>query len=294
MVAQTRNRETRLNEDLRFDYTTIGHVTIDVLEDGSRRAGGGAFYSALQAARLGQRTRIITQGRAAEIEALLEPYRDELDVEILAAEQTTTLQTRGSGATRKQSLLAWAGPISAELDVSSAIVHLAPVARETPLSWSGRSDFIGLTPQGLLREWPPGGGEISLTPPADGVETLAARCDALVLSANERASCTGLIAAASDAGAAVLITDGPAPTTLVLAGGATLARDVRAVPAGGDDLGAGDVFAAALFVELARSRGALEATDFANAASAVRMQGLGAAAIGDRGTIEARLVSALR
>ena len=48
---------------LRFDYATVGHVTVDVLPDGSRRAGGAAFYSALQAARLGLRTLVITRGR---------------------------------------------------------------------------------------------------------------------------------------------------------------------------------------------------------------------------------------
>ena len=112
MVAQTRTRGRRLSPEPRFDYTTIGHVTIDVLADGSRRAGGAAFYSALQAARLGQRTRIITQGVPAEIEALLEPYRDEFELEIIAAAQTTTLDTRGEGSGRTQRLLAWAGPIA--------------------------------------------------------------------------------------------------------------------------------------------------------------------------------------
>ena len=48
---------------MQFDYTTVGHVTIDVLDDGSRRAGGTAFYSALQAARLGRRALIVTRGR---------------------------------------------------------------------------------------------------------------------------------------------------------------------------------------------------------------------------------------
>ncbi|MCW3069750.1 MAG: hypothetical protein JWL67_2375, partial [Solirubrobacterales bacterium] len=67
-----------------FDYTTLGHVTVDVLEDGSRQPGGTAFYSALQAARLGRRTQILTRGRAEELEALLEPYRSELEVTVLA------------------------------------------------------------------------------------------------------------------------------------------------------------------------------------------------------------------
>ena len=51
----------------RFDYTTVGHVTADVLADGARRAGGSAFYSALQAARLGRRALIITQGVGADV-----------------------------------------------------------------------------------------------------------------------------------------------------------------------------------------------------------------------------------
>src|SRR2546429_8874944 len=59
----------------RFDYTTVGHVTIDVLADGSRRPGGTAFYSALQASRLGLRALILTRGAVPEIERLLEPYR---------------------------------------------------------------------------------------------------------------------------------------------------------------------------------------------------------------------------
>jgi hypothetical protein len=41
-----------------------------------------------------------------EIERLLEPYRGELELEIQPAERTTTLETSGSGATRRQRLLA--------------------------------------------------------------------------------------------------------------------------------------------------------------------------------------------
>ena len=56
-----------------------------------------------------------------------------------------------------------------------------------------------------------------------------------------------------------------------------------------DDLGAGDVFAAAFFVALSEARSPLEAARFANAAAAVRMSGTGAGAIGDRSAIERRL-----
>jgi sugar/nucleoside kinase (ribokinase family) len=56
-----------------------------------------------------------------------------------------------------------------------------------------------------------------------------------------------------------------------------------------DDVGAGDVFAAAFFVALHEGRPARAAAAFANAAAAVRIAGAGAGAIGDRAAIEARL-----
>ncbi len=71
----------------RYDYVTVGHVTCDAVEHPTGRTisqpGGTAFYSALQAARLGMRTLIVTQGVPGEIEALLAPYRDELELHVI-------------------------------------------------------------------------------------------------------------------------------------------------------------------------------------------------------------------
>jgi 1D-myo-inositol 3-kinase len=276
----------------RFDYTTVGHVTVDVMADGSRRVGGTAFYSALQAARLGLRTRILTRGRVDEIEALLAPYRRELQLEILPAPHTTTLHTSGSGAARTQRVLAWAGTIDdhQQLELSSAVVHLAPVARETPSSWLGDCRFVGLTPQGLARHWAGPQEPISLAPPTPIAESVADLCDAVVVSEHERSSCGALLERAAAAGAIVAVTDGAAPTTLELPGGSVLTLDVPEIGAAVDDLGAGDVFAAAFFVALAvDGRSTVDAAAFATAAAAVRMKGMGPGAVGDRGAIEARL-----
>jgi hypothetical protein len=273
---------------LQFDYTTVGHVTIDVLADGTRRAGGGAFYSALQAARLGQRTQIVTQGVASEIEGLLEPYRDELALQVLPAPATTALATSGTGAARIQRVLAWAGPIERELVLDTAILHLAPVAREIPTRWSGRSDFVGLTPQGLARSWPEQGAPFLSATPAPASLALAAGADGVVLSELERASCGELIARAVAGGAVVAITDGANPCT-ILAADATSRVEVPALENPLEDLGAGDVFAAALFVSLAAGRAPEAAARFASAAAGVRMSGLGASAIGDRAAIERRV-----
>jgi len=290
-----------LNGDLHFDYTTVGHVTIDVLADGTRRAGGSAFYSALQAARLGKRTRIVTQGVRGEIEALLEPYRDELQLCVLSAASTTTLLTRGSGAARSQRVLAWAGPIAhpPALELDTEILHLAPVARELSGAWATDAwagsrrpaRFVGLTPQGLARAWSDGDGvgQIEQAPPDADAERLARRCHAIVLSDYERGRCARVIASASAAGALVAVTAGGEPTTILLPGGQSLTLDVAPLQQPRDDLGAGDVFAAAFFIALSDGRTPREAGEFANAAAAVRMRGEGARAIGGRAEIEARL-----
>ena len=289
-----------------FDYTTVGHVTVDALTDGSRRPGGSAFYSALQAARLGQRTLILTQGSPGEIERLIEPYREEIELRVLPSPATTTLATSVQPATfahgereqRTQRVLAWAGRI-AEVTVDTAVLHLAPVARETPRAWSGRADFVGITPQGLARAWDGDehGGARSAADDEHramrsvpvGRGALAGGCDALVLSEHERASCAELISAAGEVGAVVAITAGARPTTILTPDGREAHVAVPTVARPRDDLGAGDVFAAAFFVALAEGQPSARAAAFATAAAAVRVSGEGADAIGDREAIEQRL-----
>jgi pfkB family carbohydrate kinase len=279
---------------LQFGYTAVGHVTIDVMQDGTSQPGGTAFYGALQASRLGRRSLIVTQGVPGEIEALLEPYMPELELLVIPAAQTTTLQTSGWGAERQQRVLAWAGPMPAELEIDSEILHLAPVASEGPAAWAGRAAFVGLTPQGLIRRWREPRGEVSLLAPGSTeatprLQALAGRCNAIVLSEQERAGCGPLIEAAVATGAVVAVTDGPRPATLLHADGSSEELEVPAIPDPGEDLGAGDVFAAAFFLALAEGRSPREAGVWANAAAAVRMHGHGAQAIGGTAAIESRI-----
>jgi sugar/nucleoside kinase (ribokinase family) len=261
-----------------FDYVTVGHVTVDVTApDGSRRPGGGAFYSALQAARLGQRTLIVTKGVQEELEELLAPYRGELEVQVLPAEQTTTFATAGMGARRRQRVLAWAGAITEPLEVNTSILHLAAVARETPSSWQGRAEFVGITPQGLVRKWDES-GEMSLAPLAPGA--LPARFDAAVLSEAELRCCQSLGAEAINR-ALLAVTAGSQPTLVHLQDGTVQAAPAPFVEHPRDDLGAGDVFAAAFFVALRDGRSPLDAVAYGNAAAGVRIAGVGPEAIGD-------------
>lgn len=292
-----------------FDYVTVGHVTCDVIEDapGGPRAqpGGGAFYSALQAARLGLRALILTTGVRAEIERLLEPFRAEFDVRVTRSDRTTTLATRGSGGHRVQRVRAWAGPVLAEpLGVSAEIVHFAPVARELTasnrLAWADLTDgakLVALTPQGLVRGW---GDDGWISPAPLDLAALPTRVDAAVLNQKERESCQVLLSHEDvhGRGAVVAVTAGGAPVELHLPRTA-VARNaisrspvlVEPVAAGDvrDDLGAGDVFAAAFFVALARGDTPETAARRGSAAAAVRMSGEGPAAIGDTAAIDALL-----
>jgi hypothetical protein len=294
-----------------FDYVTVGHVTVDVLAaDSSRRPGGGAFYSALQAARLGLRTLIVTQGSRPELEALLAPYRSELELCILPAPATTTLRTSWSGAQRSQRLLAWAGPIVQTIEVDTRILHFAPVAREITGAWHGHADFVGLTPQGLVRGWDRDGeprrdGEsrggnasesgaeiVSTALPSDRdlLNALLPReCSAVVISEQERAACEPLLTMAAANGAVLAITAGPGATSVRPPGGEVTRVSAPVVTELRDDLGAGDVFAAAFFVALYEGLSPERAAVRGNAAAGIRVEGVGAGAIAERGAIEGLL-----
>lgn len=281
-----------------YDYVTIGHVTLDVIEDhpAGRRSqpGGGAFYSALQAARLGLRALIVTKGVPAEIEAVLEPYREEVDVYVLPAQSTTTLATWGSGGARVQSVRAWAGaieePLAERLAAQTSIVHFAPVARETTSQTWIDGAFVGLTPQGLVRRWGADGRIRSATLHAS---MLPRRLDAVVLGENEREDCAPLLDHGLSSGRVVAaVTAGSGPIELRLADGTTRQVGPIAVDRAHEDLGAGDVFAAAFFVALQRAEPPASAARFASAAAAVRVAGEGPAAIGRREDVE-RLLSSL-
>jgi sugar/nucleoside kinase (ribokinase family) len=278
-----------VKEALQFDYTAVGHVTVDVLSDDSRHPGGSAFYSALQAARLGQRTLILTRGVPREIEELLEPYGGELELRVLRAPRTTTLETSGWGASRSQRVLAWAGPIEHRGRLETGILHLAPVAGELGGRWRAPGAYVGLTPQGMIRRWPRAGGVVSPAPPSPWSVELAGHCDALVLSREERPICTPMIERTLQGGGLVLVTAESHPTRVLLGDGSSLEVEVPPIREPLEDLGAGDVFAAACFVELAQGADPGGAAALATAAAAVRMQGVGAGAIGDLAAIRARL-----
>ena len=85
------------------------------------------------------------------------------------------------------------------------------------------------------------------------------------------------------------ITAGPGATSVQPPGGECIRVQAPAVAEPREDLGAGDVFAAAFFVALHEGLPPERAAGFAGAAAGIRIEGSGADAIGNRSAIEARL-----
>ena len=115
-----------------------------------------------------------------------------------------------------------------------------------------------------------------------------------MISSAERDSCAALLREAdagdsSQCGALVAVTDADGPTQLLPGRGDSAFVPVPRVVQARDDLGAGDVFAAAFFVALAEGSTPQLAATFASAAAAVRIAGEGPSAIGDRSAIQARV-----
>jgi hypothetical protein len=305
---------------LDFDYVVVGHLTVDAIVDSDgrprRQAGGGALYSGLQAARLGLRTLILTSGQERELQPLIAPFAGEITIRIAPASQSTTFETRGSGPARVQRLRALADPVRPEgfageagrsatatarfatgaegsatraegsatgaLPARASILHLAPVARETPSSWPCEASLVGLTAQGLVRRFDRT-GKVSPCPldPA----TMPRRIDAAVIAESERSSAGALFERVP----IVAVTDGEGPTTVHLGDRSAVRVAPRPLSGAHDDLGAGDVFAAAFFIALRDGLTPAQAAMRGNAAAAVRISGQGPDAVGDRTAIERRL-----
>lgn len=268
-------------------YLAVGHVTIDLL-GGEAQPGGTALYAALQAARLGLEATIVTRGEPAQLREMLSPFAPEVELIVQPADETTTFETEGSALSRRQRLRAWAGPIDARALPAAEILHLAPVAAEVPAAVPGAWPFVGVTPQGFARRWDGIGAHVTARRANARLALAAGRCDAVVVSSIERDSCAELVDAALAAGAVAAVTAGAEATELLASAGAQTVP-VEPVPDPVDDLGAGDVYAAVLFVALARGARPADAARSAAAAASLRMAGAGPAAVATRAAIEARV-----
>ena len=275
------------------DYLAVGHITIDLSPDGSPVLGGTALYSALTAARFGLRAAVLTRGlftgHGEAITEALNRFAGEVDIVLQNAPQPTVFTNTTVAGRRLQTIHSWAGRIDLSGVPpqwrSTSIVHLAPVAQEIDPRQVGRLNpaFLGVTPQGWMRRWPTEQhGSVTLNQLRLPSELLG-RIDAMVVNSAEQALARDVIDAVGARGV-VAITRGPQGAEILDRG---RSFDVPSIPVRAvDDAGAGDVFAAALFILRADQESTIASARAAAVAAGLRIQHPGPDAVPTREDVE--------
>lgn len=263
-------------------YLIVGHVAKDLTPAGSQ-LGGTASFSALTVCALGYTPGIVTAAAPdLDLSAL-----DGLPLACAASPDSTTFENIYGPAGRTQFLRARAAPLTAESIplnwLRAPMVHLAPLAQEVDPGMAAglNGGFLGLTPQGWLREWD-AQGRVShnLAWPA-ALDTLR-QAHATVLSIADLGREWGMAEQWAKAARVLVVTEGAAGCTVFVHGQGT--RQFRAPPVTEvDPTGAGDVFAAAFFVNLYETDDPWASARFANhvAARSVTRPGLAGVPAGE-------------
>ncbi|HEX2698345.1 MAG TPA: PfkB family carbohydrate kinase, partial [Anaerolineales bacterium] len=255
------------------DYLAIGHVTED-LTPGGTRLGGTVTFAALTARALGLRAGILT---AASEQTSLKALQGIAIINV-PSERNTTFENIYMDGKRRQILHHQAAPISFESVPeawrTSPVIHLGPVAQEVNphLPKYFAASLIGLTPQGWMRTWNDAGEVIPCK--WESAETLLPQASAVVISRADVGGDEELIEAMAHETSILVVTEGSAGSVLYWNGDRRRFRAPKMEEV--DATGAGDIFAAAFFIRLFRTRDPWEACRFATqlAARSVTRVGL--------------------
>lgn len=242
------------------DYLVMGHVAHDLTPEGPR-LGGTAAYSALTALALGMRVGIMT---ASGPETSLEALRD-ISVIAFNSPQSTTFENIYTNHVRIQYLRAQAVGLDFNNVPHSwrkaSIIHLGPIANEMasvlPAGFS--PTLLGITPQGWMRQWD-AENRVSSSEWTDAAPALA-HAGAVVISREDVAGNDGLIEHMAQQTRVLAVTEGAAGSVLYWHGDRRRFRAPEVPEV--DATGAGDIFAAAFFIRLFKTRDPWEAARFA-------------------------------
>lgn len=239
-----------------IDYLVIGHLACDRTPQGNQ-LGGTAAYAALTADALGQRTGIITAtGRDLPLTSIQHLPRAGVQVE-----QSTTFENVYTSTGRTQTLHHHAQNLTSHLLPAlwqtTPVVHFGPIVHEidTDLLDCFPASFVGLTPQGWLRQWD-GTGRVSPGEWPDAARILS-KVDAAVLSVEDVAGDEKIIEEMANVCRVFVVTEGARGARLFVNGAATRVGTLPVTEL--DATGAGDIFAAAFFIHLQRTGNPFEA-----------------------------------
>ncbi len=267
------------------DYLAVGHLSRDHLPDGGFRWGGTVLYAAATAAAMGERAAILTRaGDEAPLPAL-----PGVEWRVLPSARTTTFRNEyDTAGGRKQVLKARAEPLGlAHLPAAwrrAAILHVAPVMGECDRSLlEAEAAFRGLTPQGFLRRVD-AEGRVHPAPWPEA-EALLPRCDAVVLSVEDVGGAVAQVERWARRVPLLVLTNGAKGGWFFVEG---QRHPYAAFPARlVDPTGAGDIFAAALFVALRRGWGVGAAVRLAACLSAASVERPGLEGVPDAAALHA-------
>ena len=252
-----------------IDYLAVGHVTEDVWADGRatqrrKTPGGTVMYASRAARRLAQHVNVFT---AAALTFDLPDTFPDIRVQRLIAPTTTEFENIYTPKGRVQVTRPCdviLQPSDAFFLREAAIVHLAPVCNEVSSDFVEavrRDAFVGVTPQGWLRRWDAQGHVTQQAGNWTDAGKIFARANAVVTSIEDingdwsvahdwAAQARLLIVTQSELGCTAFINGQPTQVP---------APHVTEV----DPTGAGDIFAAALFIALQRGDEPIDACTFA-------------------------------
>jgi 1D-myo-inositol 3-kinase len=252
-----------------IDYLAIGHVTEDLWPEGPT-PGGTVTYSSRAARAFVDNVTVLTAADSSLDTAAAFPG---ISVQRLDASTTTRFRNIYRDHGRVQ--IVTPCPINlqaADLTPSmrrAAIVHLAPVCNEVSAQIVNQVEndvFIGITPQGWMRRWDSAGHVTSLAANWIDAPVVLARANAVVTSIDDIAGDWDIARAWAAQTALLVVTQGPLGCTVFVNGHPALvpAPAVQEV----EPTGAGDIFAAVLYIALRRGQNPLQACALANCIAA--------------------------
>jgi sugar/nucleoside kinase (ribokinase family) len=270
-------------------FVAVGHVTLDHFGQ-NVRPGGTALYAALTAHRLGCSVGLLTSFGPDFPRSLFPP---DLDVANVPSPKTSMFRHESSRTGRRLTLLGRAADIeTGHLPASFKAAELAllgPDANEVDpyLAAEFTEGAVGAEVQGWLRARD-AGGVISPAPWEDAALVLP-HVQALFLSEEDLGPHGEEVVEWFQQIPFGVITLGSRGAHLFVSGERYF---IEAEPAAEvDATGAGDVFATAFLIDYRRHGNPWEAAQFAACAAALRVEGIGVAAIPSRAAVEERVAA---
>ncbi len=274
-----------------IDYLVIGHITQDLTKQGWR-LGGTASYAALTARAIGLRTGIIT---AIKPDVALDALEG-IQIYSLPVDKTTTFNNVITDEGRIQYLY----EIAPNLDITfipeiwrnTPIVHLGPVAQEVEpnLVRYFPDLFLGISPQGWLRQWDKDGKVFAGEWPESSF--VLEKASAAVLSIEDVDGDERRIEDMVSSIRVLVVTEGAEGARVYWNG--DLRRFRPPAEKEIDPTGAGDIFAAAFFIRLNSTHNPWEAARFATQLAAVSVTRNGLEGIPTRQEAMAELIEVLK